>query len=152
MQIIQAKDEHFFDVKKITQRTIQEIYPHYYPRGVVDFFLLHHNDQNIMQDIQSGYVYLIYDEDKQPVGTVTMKANEINRLFVLPQYQRNGIGRQLMNFAENEILKEYKICQLDASLPAKIIYSKRDYIVSETHVIETECGDFLCYDVMIKEL
>lgn len=105
-----------------------------------------------MQDIQSGYVYLIYDEDKQPVGTVTMKANEINRLFVLPQYQRNGIGRQLMNFAENEILKEYKICQLDASLPAKIIYSKRDYIVSETHVIETECGDFLCYDVMIKEL
>lgn len=38
MQIIQAKDEHFFDVKKITQRTIQEIYPHYYPRGVVDFF------------------------------------------------------------------------------------------------------------------
>ena len=38
MQIIQAKDEHFFDVKKITHRTIQEIYPHYYPRGVVDFF------------------------------------------------------------------------------------------------------------------
>jgi len=39
MNIKKAKTENFEDVKLITHETIKEIYPHYYPRGVVDFFL-----------------------------------------------------------------------------------------------------------------
>lgn len=51
MNIKKAKTENFEDVKLITHETIKEIYPHYYPRGVVDFFLEHHNSENITKDI-----------------------------------------------------------------------------------------------------
>lgn len=150
-RIIQAKDKQVILIKEITIQTIQSIYPHYYPSGAVEFFITHHSEQNILQDIQLGGVYMIYDNYQNAVGTVTIKGNEINRLFVLPQFQRKGFGKQLMDFAEECISKHYQNCQLDASLPAKIIYLKRGYQIIKTDIIETKSGDYLCYDVMQKD-
>ena len=99
MQIIKAQLEKFDAIKRITHKTISEIYPHYYARGVVDFFLAHHNDENIMKDILAGIVFLIF-EGEEAIGTVTIKENEICRLFVLPRYQHKGFGRLLLDFAE----------------------------------------------------
>ena len=59
MKIITAEKKDFKNVKNITATTIESIYPHYYPRGAVDFFLSHHNDENIESDIESGIVYLV---------------------------------------------------------------------------------------------
>ena len=38
---------------------------------------------------------LILDKE-EAIGTVTIKENEICRLFVLPKYQHKGFGRQLL--------------------------------------------------------
>ena len=86
------------------------------------------------------------------VGTVTIRKNEICRLFVLPQYQGNGYGKELMDFAEAEISKHYDDIILDASLSAKSIYLKRGYKEIEYHIITTENNDCLCYDIMKKQL
>lgn len=137
-------------VKAITAQTINSIYPKYYPKGAVDFFLSHHNENNIKNDIEKGYVYILY-EDEIAVGTVTTKGNDLCRLFVLPEYQGKGFGGRLIDFAEKKIAENYSKIILDASLPAKPIYLKRGYIATEFHSIKTENGDFLCYDVMEKE-
>lgn len=150
--IARAKDVQLSLVRDITIYTIQSIYPHYYPRGAVAFFISHHDEQNILSDIQLGNVYLIYDQYHNAVGTITLNKNEINRLFVLPKYQNQGFGKQLIDFAEKEISKYYSYCQLAASLPAKTIYLKRGYQIIESHVIETNSRDFLCYDMMRKDL
>ena len=157
MEIIQATTEHFRDVRRITRETITAIYPRYYPAGAVQFFLDHHSDERIQADIASGKVYLLC-ADGVAAGTVTISGNEILRLFVLPEYQHRGYGKALLDFAENKILKGYfaenKILKgfqtviIDASLPAKPIYKKRGYREMEYHMIQTENGDFLCYDVM----
>ena len=139
-------------VKFITLKTIIDIYPHYYPKGAVDFFIEHHNESHISKDIESSQVYIVFDEQDDAVGTVTIHKNEICRLFVLPQYQKRGFGNQILKFAEDMILKDYKTVVLDASLPAKSIYLKRGYIIVETHSIQTYHNDYLCYDVMIKEI
>ena len=139
-------------VKFITLKTIIDIYPHYYPKGAVDFFIEHHNESHISKDIESGQVYIVFDEHDDAVGTVTIHKNEICRLFVLPQYQKRGFGSQLLNFSENMILKQYNTIVLDASLPAKSIYLKRRYTIVETYSIRTYNNDYLCYDVMIKEI
>ena len=149
MQIIKAQSEKFDTIKRITHNTISEIYPHYYARGVVDFFLAHHNNENIMKDILAGIVYLILDGE-EAVGTVTIKGNEICRLFVLPEYQHKGFGRQLLDFAEKMIVEEYTEIYLDSSLPAKSTYLKRGYIAVEARKIVAENGDVLCYDLMRK--
>ena len=84
--ILKAEDKHLNIVREITQQTINEIYPHYYPIGAVEFFKAHHNDSNILEDIKKGIVFLLKDSDDF-VGTVTIKENEICRLFVLPKFQ-----------------------------------------------------------------
>lgn len=149
MQIIKAQPENFDTIKYITHKTISEIYPHYYAKGAVDFFLAHHSNENIIKDILAGIVYLLLDGE-EAIGTVTMKENEICRLFVLPESQHKGFGRQLLNFAEEMIAEKYTEIYLDSSLPAKDIYLKRGYVAVEFHKIVAENGDVLCYDLMRK--
>lgn len=142
-------------IKKIILTTISEVYPHYYSNGAVQFFINHHSDSNIANDISNKCVFLCVDcvDLKQiAVGTVTIKDNEICRLFVLPAYQGNGYGKELMNYAETKIFENYNEIKLASSLSAKTIYLKRGYKETEYHTIKTDNGDFLCYDVMIKQV
>jgi len=150
--IKQAYKDDLQVVKYITVETINQIYPHYYPKGAVEFFLEHHNDTNILNDIEAGKVFLYVNNDDQPVGTVTIKENDICRLFVLPQYQGKGYGRKLLDFAESKIAENYDEILLDASLPAKRIYLRRGYKEKESHIIEAYYDDFLCYDIMAKKV
>lgn len=138
-------------VKHITQATIRAVYPHYYPAGAVDFFSAHHSDERIISDIEQGRVYLIF-HGEIAVGTVTVADNEINRLFVLQEYQGQGFGRALMDFAEKEIACRYDEIKLDASLPAKAIYKKRGYEEISYNIIKTDNGDYLCYDEMVRKI
>ena len=84
--IRRAKDTELTTVLQITRDTIQEIYPKYYAEGVVAFFVNHHSQERILEDIEKGTVWLL-EEDGCLIGTVTIKENAINRLFVLPEYQ-----------------------------------------------------------------
>ena len=150
MRIKQAVLSDLSIVKKISEVTISEIYPHYYPKGAVDFFLTHHSEANIFSDIRLNRVFLCLDAKQNVVGTVTIKTNEICRLFVLPSCQGKGYGTELLDYAEKEISCQYSKIVLDASLPAKKIYLHRGYRDVEFSIIATENSDFLCYDVMEK--
>ena len=149
IEIVKAKENDLETVREITQNTIREIYPKYYPSGAVQFFCDHHRDENIINDLKEGIVYLLKKDDEY-VGTVTIKGNEINRLFVLPEHQHKGYGKMLLDFAEESILKDYSTIEMDASFPAKKIYRIRGYEEIEYNIIETGYGDYLCYDVMRK--
>lgn len=149
MEIVKATLDDFEDVKKITQNTIKQIYPHYYPASVVAFFLEHHSDNNIMADILQGKVYMLQD-DGEYVGTVTIDGNEINRLFVLPEFQSKGYGTALMEFAENNIFENHAEIHLHASLPGKKLYIRRGYSEVEYRTINVANDDWLCIDIMKK--
>lgn len=151
MEIKKADTDMFDFVKEITHSTIKKVYPLYYPSGAVEFFINFHNDDRILNDIKSGYTYLML-EGATPIATVTIKENHITRMFVLPKYQHKGYGRSLLNFAENVISQNYTKSVLDASLCAKSIYLKRGYVDKEYYSILTDNGDYLCYDVMEKKL
>lgn len=154
MAIKQALMSDLNIVGEITRSTISEIYPHYYSSGAVEFFINHHDDNNIANDILNKLVFLcvdIIDSKQIVVGTVTIKNNEICRLFVLPAYQGNGYGKELMNFAETKIFENYNKIKLASSLSAKTIYLRRGYKETEYHTIKTDNNDFLCYDVMEKQ-
>lgn len=152
MNIVSARECDLTIIKKITHTTINEIYPHYYPNGAVAFFLSHHSDENIKEDISNHCVFICYDTEQTAVGTVTIRKNEICRLFVLPEYQGNGYGKALLDYAEKSIAQSYDEILIDASLSAKSIYLRRGYKEIEYHIIKTENNDYLCYDVMKKQL
>jgi len=152
MDIRTAERSDLETVKKITQETIKEIYPLYYPAGAVRFFSEHHSDGNILRDIEAGIVYLLISDEGLPAGTVTIEGNEINRLFVLPSFQHRGYGRALMDMAEKNIGVSYASVILHASLPAKSIYLKRGYKEIDYIKIDTKHGDYLCADIMEKSI
>jgi GNAT superfamily N-acetyltransferase len=141
----------FIIVKRITRRTIKKIYPAYYPKDVVSFFLKHHSDANILRDIKNNNVYLL-EVDGKPVGTGSISDNEIGRVFVLPECQRRGYGTMIMNQLETIISKNYSHAKLSASLPAFNLYLKRGYTSIGYHQIKTVQGKVLCYHEMEKPL
>lgn len=169
MKIRRADMNDLEQVKCVTCETIQKIYPHYYPKGAVDFFLAHHNDATIAQDIAAHNVFVLEatighkhertnsskredsSEANSIIGTVTANGNEICRLFVLPGCQGKGFGTALLDFAEQHIAKQYKTICLHSSLPAKLLYLKRGYRHASSHIIDTPNGDVLCYDVLQKQ-
>lgn len=128
------------------------VYPHYYPAGAVDFFCHHHSIENIIKDIENGCVWLLMDSSGKYAGTVTVNNNEINRLFVLPEFQGKGFGSRLIDFSEELISCCYDSIELSASLSAKQIYLKHGYKEISYNIIDTENGDKLCYDYMVKHL
>lgn len=138
-------------VLQITHDTISEIYSHYYAEGVVKFFLEHHSREHVISDIENEIVWLL-EEDGRMIGTVTIKENAVNRLFVLPQYQFHGYGSQLMDFAENKIAEKFSHVHIDSSLAAKEMYLKRGYKEKKTCRILTDNGDILIYDEMEKRV
>ncbi|MCM1159433.1 MAG: GNAT family N-acetyltransferase [Clostridium sp.] len=149
--IRQAEIKDLENVLQITGDTISEIYSHYYAEGVVKFFLQHHSRENILPDIENEIVWLLEEEGKL-VGTVTIKENAVNRLFVLPEYQSRGYGSRLMDFAENKIAENYGHVHIDSSLAAKEMYLKRGYREKKTCRIQADNGDILIYDEMEKRI
>lgn len=137
------------NVIQITKETISEVYSHYYAQGVVAFFQKHHCRENILTDIESGRVWLLETEGVA-VGTVTIKENAVNRLFVLPKYQSHGYGSKLMDFAETKIAEDFDFVHIDSSLAAKEMYLKRGYKETKTCRIQAGQGDILIYDEMEK--
>lgn len=134
-------------ITELVRKTIEAVYPKYYPAGAVNFFLAHHKPEKILADIEAGKVYVL-EEDGVIAGTITIYVNGIARLFVEPSRQGCGLGRQLMDFAENMIFEYSETVRIDSSLPAKSMYIKRGYKEKEYCKILTDNGDFLCYDVM----
>lgn len=149
IRLAEAKD--LENVLQITRDTISKIYSHYYAEGVVKFFLEHHSREHVLSDIENGIVWLL-EEDGCMVGTVTIKGNAVNRLFVLPEYQSRGYGSQLMDFAETKIAEKYSHVYLDSSLAAKEMYLKRGYKEKKTCRISADHGDILIYDEMEKRV
>lgn len=139
-------------IKHIVKLTISEIYPHYYPNGAVEFFLKHHSETNIVHDIEQNQVFLCQNAEGAVVGTVTLAGNEVCRLFVLPACQGSGYGTEMLDYAEKVIAGRASEVVLAASLPAKKMYLDRGYEAVSYHVITTDNHDFLCYDVMRKQV
>ena len=150
MTIRKAEPKDLQIVFKITHTTISEIYPRYYPSGAVKFFLDYHSKDAVAKDISDGKVFICYAPDGTAAGTATLCSNEIQRLYVLPEYQDMGFGGAMVEFAEQELIKTFDEIIVESSLPAKGLYLKRDYIETEYLNMEAENGDFLCWDKMSK--
>lgn len=149
MEIVKAEPGSLAEVARITKDTISAVYPHYYPAGVVEFFLDWHKDEKILADIQAGEVFLLLDEGRA-VGTITLHGEEITRLYALPRCQGKGYGRALLDFGEEAAGRVYGKIKVEASLPAKGLYLRRGYRETGFFTEEAANGDVLCWDVMEK--
>ena len=147
MQMLIAGLDQLEKVYNIVRTTIEEVYPHYYPAGAVTFFLSHQQHSHIEEGLRGPSVYL-FAIDGQAFATGTERGNDQCRFLVLPPYQGQGYGREIMDQLEQLLWKKYNTITLDASLPALSMYRSRGYReVAYTRLLVDGC-DYLCYWTM----
>lgn len=146
-----AKYEDAKYIYEIVQDTVKKIYPKYYLPEIVDMFCEFHNEENIREDIRNGNVYVLL-ENNRIIGTGTINGNHIARVYVLPDFQGKGFGTFIMNQLEAEIGKQYDKAEIDASLPACILYYNRGYKTIEHGIWECAGGVIQVYEIMEKKL
>jgi len=101
MKFIKADFKDVEVIHSIVHSTIKEVYPKYYPEGVVDFFLTHHSLENIKKAVNIEFILLI-ECDGEIVGTGAIYENQIKRMFVLPEFQGKGYGSMLLDRLEQQ--------------------------------------------------
>ena len=151
MEYVKATENDSEQISMLVKDTIQKIYPKYYPKEVVDFFCELHCQENILEDIKSGFVGILLD-DNMIVGTGCYKEDHITRVYVKTECQGKGYGSYIMQCLENQIRLRYDTAYLDASLPASHLYEKRGYQTTEHRKWNVENGRILVYEVMVKSL
>lgn len=151
MEYIKASEDDTEEILMIVQDTIRTIYPRYYPQEVVDFFCGLHCRENIVRDIEAGFVGVLR-VGNEIVGTGCYQGDHITRVYVKPEYQGRGYGSYIMQCLENEISAKYDTAYLDASLPASQLYEKRGYQTLRHEKWNVENGRVLVYEIMAKPL
>lgn len=151
MEIINAGVNELMIVKQIVDRTISEMYPAFYSKEGVNFFVHHHNVQNIRYDLTKHQVYLLL-KDNRAVGTGTVVGQYISRVFILPQFQKQGYGSLLLDYLEKEVAKMHDIAIIDVSSVAYEFCLKRGYQVTDNIHLSVANQQTLSYQVMAKSL
>ncbi len=136
---------------RLVQDTILTVYPKFYQKEIVEFFCKLHSLENIIYDIRHNTVFVLY-KGNVLTGTGAVSQDHITRMYVAPAFQGQGCGSLILKRLEEEIKKNYSAAQLDASLPAREMYSRRGYITVRHDQCLTDNGIVLSYEVMKKEL
>lgn len=104
-------------IRDVLHTTIKTVYPKFYPKEVTEFFCRHQSREHVLEGIASGNMGVLVDNGVI-IGTGCFDGNHITGIYVLPRYQKQGCGSQIMNFLEDKIRQTYTVSILEASLPA----------------------------------
>lgn len=107
MEIVKAKKSQLLEVLYITRECAQQLKD----KGVKCWHNTHTDYAEIQKDIEQGYVFILTIK-KGPVGTMTVKpdpdieqASYLDRLSIYPHFQRRGLGKLMLDFAEEHSRK-----------------------------------------------
>ena len=152
MEIKEYNVSYFEDIFEIVHKTIEEIYPKYYPRTAVDFFHNHHSKENMEEQLPNEFTLIVFENNK-PIGTGTLSRDEIKRFFILPEFQGKGYGKTLLEKLEKHIESDkYDSFILDSSLSSVEFYLKNGYSYRNYKTMDLNDGNFLSYLEMDKNV
>lgn len=151
MEYLKATNDMVDSVNEIFQLAIKTVYPKYYPKEVVDFFLNHHSKEHTAEGIATGNMYVLVEEEKI-IGVGCYDQNHITGVYVHPEYQKKGYGTFIMQKLEDSIKQNYDVAILESSLAAVFMYEKRGYKTVSHGFYDLENDVKLVYEVMEKKL
>jgi GNAT superfamily N-acetyltransferase len=139
-------------VKELIDNTIDICYPADYPKEAVQYFKQYHCDENIIKGAAKGWT-IVLEKNNRIIGTGTIIDNHILRVFVNPKFQKQGLGKLIMNKLEDKAISSgANKVNLDASLPSKKFYDSLGYKTREKTYVKLENGKKLHYYKMDKAL
>ena len=132
--------------------TINISYFSYYPEEAISSFIDYSNKENILLDSANDIVVVI-KEDNKIVATGTLKNTHIKRVFVHPDFQGKGYGKQIMAYLEQKAIDNgLKLVELHSSLFAKRFYDTLGYKMFKLGKVIVDNDERLYFQRMAKRL
>jgi predicted N-acetyltransferase YhbS len=115
-------------VSALIRRTMGESNSHDYPldrlQPLIDYF----SPEKVLR-LGQERVCLVAESDQLLVGTAALEGAELATFFVLPEYQRLGIGAQLLAALEEQARAQgHSRLTVDASLTGAAFYARMGYL------------------------
>jgi GNAT superfamily N-acetyltransferase len=139
-------------VKELVDSTIDVSYAGVYPPAAIAFFKAHHAVEKILADGRNGCILVAEDEGRM-IGTGTLVNDEVGRMFVMPECQGLGIGRDILGRLE-QVAREKGLrhLRLDASLVARAFYERMGFKLVKDKARPVGNNERMEYSVMTKAL
>jgi len=126
-EISKIKFIHIRKVVRLIGRTLKLSNSRDYNEEVLNNLLRLYSHSNFKKLVRKRTCYIL-KLDKKIIGTVCIRKNRVYTLFVDPDYQGNGYGKMLLEFAESKIMENgYVTVELSASLTARNFYRSMGY-------------------------
>ena len=139
-------------VHRLIIKTIEISYHNIYPAEAIEFFKEFHSKENILKDAMAGYT-VVAERSGEILGTSTLIKNHIQRTFVDPGCQGQGIGGKLAQELEKRASFENPECiTLEASLVSRKFWEGRGYKMLGETFIPVKNGQKLIYYNMSREM
>jgi GNAT superfamily N-acetyltransferase len=139
-------------VKELIDSTIDICYSADYPKEAVQYFKQYHCEENILKGEEKGWT-IVLEKNNRILGTGTIINDHILRVFVNPKFQKQGLGKLIMNKLEDKAISSgVNKVKLDASLPSKTFYDSLGYKTREKTYVKLENNKKLRYYKMDKVL
>ncbi|MBA3016062.1 MAG: GNAT family N-acetyltransferase [Proteobacteria bacterium] len=146
------KKHDLVQLNQMIHKTIDYSYPAVYPDLAVLFFKKYHSENNILERFKKGKV-LVFEKNGNIMATGSIVGNEITGVFVKPESQWHGLGREVMSALEL-MAQEMDIPEvtLSVSLPSKNFYENLNYKITEESQIDVGEGQVLRYWIASKNI
>ncbi|MGI5897834.1 MAG: GNAT family N-acetyltransferase [Candidatus Dojkabacteria bacterium] len=148
MTISKASEKDANDILKVIEETLvsthKKLYSPQYIQHTLDIYT-----EKILHYINS-YDYFVAKENGKIIGCVLAKKGYMRSLYILPEYQGRGLGRKLVEIAEECTKKQgYEQISIWASLVSYDFYIHMGYHFTED--IKNEDG-IVTHKAMTKDL
>lgn len=114
-------------ISKIVVRTVQETNTKDYPPQVIAEVTANFSPERVAERL-SGREVFVATERGMIVGTASLDGTTVRSVFVLPEFQKRGVGRALLDHIE-DMARRRGIARLDvpASVSAEGFYQRIGY-------------------------
>jgi GNAT superfamily N-acetyltransferase len=139
-------------VYELVQKTIATSYADVYPPEAIEFFKNHHSKENILKDLERGYI-VVAESGGLLLGTGTIIGTSIRRVFINPEYQHQGVGKIIANKLERKA-KSAGLAKLDlsASLKSRRFWEAMGFVATGEFALPVANAKKLIFYEMIKTL
>ena len=147
------------EVSSVIKRNLLEIISNYYSPAYVSFLVDSFSPTNILKNAKRQHIF-VASEDGKVIGTGSLANYGSTEkpiyygtaIFVAPEFQRKGVGRQLMQKVELKAVEmgAEKIA-VRAAINAREFYEKLGYFYRDGIEVPDEKGNFIMEKTLQRE-
>ena len=163
MNLVVATKEHLPIIHQLSHKIWPEAYKDVITEGQIDYMLdMMYSLESLEAQLQSHKIFILAEDDNEFVGFASYELNfdgfqrtKIHKLYVLPQMQGKGVGKQLVDYIAQIASKnknEFLQLAVNKNNKAKDFYVKIGFQIVHEAVFDIGNGYVMDDYIMEKKL